>query len=321
MSSGVLIAPFPARDLERLADESYHGVLASLGFEQRCREIPEAVGSAGYAVAVPFNDRRDVEYETNLAWFSKHGWHQPECEEAGYAGCVAEWLEQASAMTDETIRVAIDVSSMSRSRMAAAIEHLLTVTPDARLEVDFLYAPAEFAEPSKEEEPPVLDVAPVSGFFAGWWSALDFPLRVIIGVGYEFEQASSAINALEPFETQVYVPEGDDGDYLPEVIKANKGLMQTEGVIQDTVRYKVPDPFSCMRRLEASLLRLKSERRIAFVPLGPKIFSICAMLVAGLHPESTQVIRVSAGSRQEPENRCSDRTVCGLKMTIEPGSR
>jgi hypothetical protein len=322
MTSGLLIKAFPARSLERLGEARYDGFLASLGFEQRSREIPEAVGAPGHRVAVPFSDRQDEEeYDTNQAWFAEHQWQQPECEEASYAACVADWLTQASADASETIRVGVDVSSMSRRRMAAVVEHLMTVSLDARLEVDFLYTPAEFDEPSEEEEPPVLDVAPVSGFFAGWWSALDFPLRVIIGVGYEFERASSAINALEPFETQVYIPEGEDDQYMTEVIKANKGLMETEGVIQETVNYRVPDPFSCLQRLESSLVRLKGERRVALVPLGPKIFSICVMLVAGLYPESTQVIRVSAGDRQEATNRRSNRTVCGLTVTMEPGSR
>jgi hypothetical protein len=320
-SSGLLIGPFQTRALEHLGLEHYDGFLASLGFEQRSREIPEAIGTPGHRVAVPFGDHKEKEYETNRAWFTEHEWIQPNCDEASYSECVAEWLTQASAGTTDAVRVAVDVSSMSRRRMAAVVEHLLTVSSEVRLEVDFLYTPAEFDTPGDEEEPPVLDVAPVSGFFAGWWSALDFPLRVIIGVGYEFERASSAINALEPLETQVYVPEGEDGQYLPEVIRANKGLMETEGVMQETVHYRVPDPFSCLRRLESSLVRLESTRRVALVPLGPKIFSISAMLVAGLHPESAQVIRVSAGDRQESTNRRSNQTVCGLTLTIEPRSR
>jgi phage tail protein X len=321
MSSGLLIKAFPARRLEQLGAERYDGFLASLGFERRSREIPEAVGTPGHRVAVPFGDRQTEEYAVNLAWFTEHGWGQPECTEETYEKCVTDWLANASTASSDTIRVAVDVSSMSRHRMAAVVEHLMTRPLESRLEVDFLYAPAEFDEPSEEEEPPVLDVAPVSGFFAGWWSALDLPLRVIIGVGYEFERASSAINALEPLETQVYVPEGKDDRYMAEVIKANKGLMETEGVMPETISYRVPDPFSCLRRLESSLGRLKSERRVALVPLGPKIFSICAMLIAGLYPESSQVIRVSAGDRQEAINRRSDQTVCGLTVTLEAGSR
>jgi hypothetical protein len=322
MSSGPLIEPFPSGGIERLGEEHYAGVLASLGFEGRSRQIPEAIGSAGHAVAVPFGDRHDKEYDANLAWFKEHQWLLSECDEGGYMERVEEWLAHSCSGAADEVAVAVDVSSMSRSRMAAVVEHLMTARLDLRLQVDFLYTPAEFGKPSEEEEePPVLDVAPVSSFFAGWWSALDLPLRVIIGIGYEFERASSAINALEPFETQVYVPKGKDGRYLDAVMKANKGLMETEGVIPEKVHYKVLDPFECLRSIESSLARLKSERRVALVPLGPKIFSICALLVAGLHPDSSQVIRVSAGDRQEPSDRRSDGTVCGLRMTVEPGTR
>lgn len=317
MTTQPRIRPFPARGVDDLAGAYYDGVLASLGFERRSRDIPAAMPVPGSAVAVPFLDRHEGAYAENKTWFDEHNWEQPELEERDYFVWVDAWLRERAKADETTAKVAIDVSSTSRSRMAAVVEALLSLPPDVRLDVDFLYAPAAFEEPSDEDEPPVFSVAPVSGYFAGWWSALEAPLYAIIGVGYELERASCAINMLEPERSEVYVPDGNDPRYLEEVRKANRGLMEARGV-EHEILYDVHDPFSCFRQLESSISRLERDQRVALVPLGPKIFAICAILAAGFHLPSTQVIRISAGERQRPIPRESDGNLYGLTLALSP---
>ncbi len=317
MTAQPRVRPFPARGIDELADAPYDGVLASLGFERRSRDIPAAVDPTPSAVAVPFGDRHEDTFAENKEWFDDHEWEQPQFEEAEYFAWVDAWLQARAEEASGVARVAVDVSSTSRYRMAAVIEALLSLPPETRLEVDFLYAPARFEEPSSEDEPPVFSVAPVSGYFAGWWRALEAPLYAIIGVGYELERASCAINMLEPERAEVYVPDGNDPRYLEEVRKANRGLMETRGV-EHEVLYDVGDPFSCFRQLEASISRLERDQRVAIVPLGPKIFAVCAILAGGLHLDSTQVIRITAGERQRPIPRESDGNVYGLTLSFSP---
>lgn len=319
MRSPLRIRSFPATTLEGLANKGYDGVLASLGFERRSRDIPAGMQSADNAVAIPFEDRHEAAYAENKKWFDDHDWNQPEIDDdSDYFGFVDGWLRERVAAAEGHAHVAVDVSSTTRARMAAVVEAILNLPRETRLDVDFLYAPAAFEEPSDEDEPPVFNVAPVSGYFAGWWNALEDPLYAIIGVGYELERASSAINTLEPEMTEVYVAHGSDERYLREVRKSNRSLMTTKGVRREEVLYDVSDPFSCFHQLEASISRLEKENRVALVPLGPKIFAVCAILAAGLHLDRAQVIRVSAGERQRAVNRKGDGNVYGLTVALSP---
>lgn len=320
MRSPLRIRPFPATTVGELANADYDGVLASLGFERRSRDIPAAMESPANAVAVPFEDRHEESYAENKKWFDNHpDWDQPElANESDYFGFVDGWLRERVVAAGGHARVAVDVSSTSRPRMAAVVEAILNLPVETRLDVDFLYAPAVFEEPSDEDEPPVIDVAPVSGYFAGWWNALEDPLYAIIGLGYELERASSAINTLEPETTEVYVAYGSDARYLKAVRNSNRGLITTKGVRREEVLYDVSDPFSCFRQLEASISRLEKEKRVALVPLGPKIFAVCAILAAGIHLDRAQVIRVSAGERQRAINRKGDGHLYGLTVALSP---
>jgi hypothetical protein len=128
--------------------------------------------------------------------------------------------------------------------------------------------------------------------------------------------AASALDLLEPAEAQTFIPKGSDPKYLKAVREANEGIGDWCAVDPEEVFYAVSDPFSCFRQLEARVRRLQVDRRVALVPLGPKIFALIAMLSAALHPGACQVIRVSAGTHQEPIPRSSDGDLFGLTLAI-----
>ena len=313
------VLPSEQATLDDLRERRYDAVLASLGFEYRCREIPAALAPAGSRYAIPFEDHTsDADYALNKQWFDGNGWEQPAVGEAAFASWVFSWLEGLNDEADGPLRLAVDISSMSRPRMAGIVEALLSLPRRRRIEVDFLYTPAKFEPPRPASDPHVFDVAPVTPYFAGWWSDLEAPLWVLIGVGYELELASSAIDALEPAKTEAYVPQGDDERYLDKIKEANAALLDYPGALHLTTFYAVSNPFACFRQLESRLEQLTPAHRIALVPLGPKIFAVCAMLAAALHPAATQIIRVSAGARQLAVNRYSDGNVYGLTAVVGP---
>ncbi len=310
------IIPYPVRTLAHADASGYDAALASLGFETRCREIPAAIGAPAIRRVIPFGDRHEHDYATNQQWFADNGWELVDVVEKNVATWTADWLAGLSRGRSEAVRVAVDLSSMSRLRIAAAIEALLSLPADARASVDLLYTPAEFEPRDPNADPQVFDVAPVSDYFAGWWTDLSAPLVAIIGVGYELEMAASAIDKLEPETAVVFIPAGEDDRYAPAVADANVALMHANGVASQP--YAVADPFGCFGRLEATLAKHERRFRVAFVPLGPKIFAACAMLAAGLHQESAQVIRVTSGSRARAVNRRSNGKLCGLTVLDEP---
>lgn len=310
------IHAFAPRRIRDLKEQRYDAFLASLGYEERSSQIPEVLTPPTIRTAVPFGDRHECHWEANKQWYDKTDWDQPELSEDDFSPWVDSWIRDLAGGSAR--RLGVDVSSMSRRRIAAVVETLLTLDSEDRLAVDFLYTPAEFGPPASGADPPVFEVAPVSSYFAGWWSDLELPLVAIIGVGYELELASSAIDTLEPGGAEVFMPDGEDERFREEVLKANKGLMSTKIVREPASTYLVSDPFTCFRQIEASLKEVESTNRVSLVPLGPKIFAVCSMLVAGMYPDSAQVIRVSAGERQEAIDRRSNGKVCGLTVVVAP---
>jgi hypothetical protein len=156
-----------AQNLASIGGDHYDAAIASLGFETRCRQIPEALGHLANTAVIPFDDRHELAYKTNERWFREHSWERIEIPEEEIVEWAQTWLRGLCARRPEPTRVAVDVSSMSRPRIAAVIEAMLSLPQQAQVEVDLLYTPAEFSPPDRSQDPPVFNVAPVSDHFAG----------------------------------------------------------------------------------------------------------------------------------------------------------
>ena len=312
------IGSFPARALPALDPGDYDAALASLGFETRSRRIPERLADVGRRTVIPFADRHELDYAKNERFFKEHSWEIAEVPEEKIVDWTGVWLAELATGCPEPVRIAVDISSMSRVRIGAVIQALLNLPLDARAQVDLLYTPAKFEPPPEGSDPQVFEVGPVSQYFAGWWTDLSAPLIAVIGVGYEREMAASAIDKLEPERTIVFSPCGEDSRYATEVTRANRALLEPGEEDSHVTEYEVADPFACFYILESTLARLERRFRVVMVPLGPKIFAACTLLAAGLHPQSSQVVRVSAGDRQEGIDRESNGKLCGLRVLVVP---
>jgi hypothetical protein len=314
------IGSFPARKLGELDSGDYDAALVSLGYEKRARQIAEQLLEVPDRTAMPFADRHELDYDANERWLRETGWKLPDVADEEIVAVTSAWLGELAGGREDPVKVAIDISSMSRVRIGAVIQALLSLPADARAQVDLLYTPAEFETGRGRNDPQVFEVGPVSRYFAGWWTNLSAPLVAVIGVGYEREMAASAIDKLEPAGTIVFASAaaGEDVRYANEVASANQALLDAGKESTPVLRYDLADPSGCFYLLESTLARLERHFRVVMVPLGPKIFAACAMLASALHPQSSQVIRVSAGEREKGLNRESDGNLCGLRVVVMP---
>lgn len=316
MTSILRILPWTARQLRELPPAGYHGVLATLGYEPRSREVPLQLKEAVVKLAPAFVGQHVGSYEINRDELVRAGFDVAPVEEPAFPEVVRTFLGAVVEVTNGALpRVAMDISSTSRWRIATIVEELAQPEPGTALIVDLLYAPAVFEAPPATDAP-ILNIEPVSPYLAGWWDDLDQPLAAIIGVGYEREHASSAIDRLEPEQTHVFVPHGVDPCFLKEVERANQGLLEQTRNIQLPVPYAVTEPYQTFQAIETLVRRLRGSQRVAVVPLGPKIFAACAALVCGLHHPAAQLIRVSANERREPIQSQADGSICGLRIVV-----
>lgn len=313
----VAIRPWMARSLPDLAQgEQYDGALVSVGYEPRSAAIGVALGSrAGHKVAVEFPEQRTESYMRSLKLLSDEGFALSQHWEAKFPAFAAEWLD-GLACRPAHARVAVDVSSMNRKRIAAIVEALAHVRPVASLTVDLLYAPAQLTLPPGLPEG-VLSIAPVSSYFAGELQA-DASTVGLVGVGYEPNKAAGALSSLEIPCGTIYIPSDTDAEIHAAVLQANRGLL--EGADEhEQVEYDVLDPFDCITRLEGrshSLLRAGDVP--AIIPLGPKIFALSGCIVAAIHHPQVQVWRASFDANEHPLEREPDGSACGVTVHIEP---
>lgn len=313
----VQVSPFAARKLED-TDETYDIVLATLGYEKRARAIAQAMGSAHHRAACGFDSYRVLSYSENWAWFSDNGFQVLEPGDANYRAWLEAWLSEAVASAavaagdGAPIRVAIDVSSMTRSRIACALETASKLGERHPLAVDFLYTPALYQDPPEEPDF-TASIEPVTPFFRGWPPDPMRPPAALIGLGYEIDKAAGAKEYLELKDIWAFMAAGDDPKYA-EKVHENNELLWGEIEPERLVQYAISDPYALFVRLESQLFGMlcQGRARALVLPMGPKIFALVAMVAALHHHPEAGVWRVR--QLETPVQRISNGQLYGLRV-------
>jgi hypothetical protein len=202
---------------------------------------------------------------------------------------------------------------MSRLRLAAVIAGLLRASKPSGIIADFVYAVAEWSPPAAEPEPMVTAGA-VLPLFAGWSDRPELPTVAIVGLGYEPDKAVGAYEYLEATGVWVFLPYGTDPRYEHAIANANRTLLNQ--VPNDRrIDYRVDQPVSCFGTLEAVTYGAMTSSRPVLLPFGPKIFTLCALLVACLRRD-VPVWRISTGQLGTAMDRVASGKVVGLRAVF-----
>jgi len=289
----------------------YDLVAAALGYEERARHLFECHRfSAAYKVAWEFAENHVLSFEANKNHFSAAGFNIENSPDLP-----RRWI--ASALSDNSVQrrkachVCVDISSLSRKRLAMWIEAFATAKSDFPIEVDFYYSAAKFVMPSENTAPNVC-AGPVSSYFAGWALDPGFPTSLVLGLGYEPDRAIGAVEYLEPKEVVALEPISKEPRFTTAIVEANQQVMALKPQI---VRYRVERPYETVMLLDAVLASLERRSRPILLPFGPKIFALSSLLVAKLHP-TVAVWRVSPGAGEEPLQRYPNGEIFGLRAVF-----
>lgn len=307
------VQPFLARTLSEAPRGTYAAVLATLGYEHRARAIAEALEEAPHLAACGFDDHREISYEDNRTWFSEHGYDVDEPGDENFGEWLRDWLSDrlaASASPSSRTRVAVDISSMTRDRIARALEVALELGERFPLHVDFLYAPAEYHDPPAEPDF-TASIEPVTPFFRGWTPDPMRPPVALAGLGYEIDKAVGAKEYLELRDLWAYVSKGGDERYANKVREANE-LLWDEIEADRIVTYPIADPYGVFVQLESQLFGVLEAGRALMLPMGPKIFALCSMVAALHHQPEVGVWRVRQA--ETPVPRFSNGELYGLTV-------
>lgn len=309
----VRIAPLIARTVDDFAEEIYDAALVSVGYEQRSSALARVLREKPTMTrAVEFDGDRNEVFEENRDFYEREGWELSEDWGEGFERLAVEFFEEQRGG-----RILVDVSSMTRWRIAAVVAALEELEIDADITVDLVYLPAVYIDPP---DPPaaILRLKPASTFFSG---SLDSrgATTCILGLGYEPEKAAATIEALEPSEVIAFVPIDTGDEYTSEVEKANQGLLSGRMKVE-RIDYDVDDPYGCFVVIEQLVNDLIADgKRPALVPMGPKIFAAVCLLVGSRHQDEASVWRASFRGAEDPIDHVAKGDVFGLRISVGNG--
>lgn len=301
----------------KLSERQYDCILATAGYESRATFAFKTLKVAAQKrTAWGFDERNVLAFHDNVSWFRENGYEVQISNEADVEGWSEHWLSEIANhfRAKEVIKICIDISSLSRRRLASILAALIRVPSGRPFKVDFLYSIAKWNPPS-EEVAPIVSANPVLPFFAGFSERLDLPSVAVIGLGYEPDKAVGAFEYLEAADVWVFYPISLEDEYTRDVGRANKSLLPRVRKNQQ-ISYRVDQPLSCFGRLDGLINRLQSRTRPVLLPFGPKVFALCALLV-GCHRRETPVWHFSSGQYGDPVDRVGSKIV-GLKATFTP---
>lgn len=313
----LFIAPHPTTDLRDITDREYDCLICSLGYESRSRalaeRLPKGVGAAKIHAA-GFLHGHDKAYEDNEQVLSDLDAEIFEASDEDFRTWAVQWFGSTTYQ-----RVAIDISSMSRPRIAAVVEAIQDAGND-QLIADFLYVPQVYKGPALPLEVPAA-LGPVSAAFAGWDTDVERPLVILFGLGYEPFRAAAAIDALEPALAVPFFPHGRNPAFVSDVEVANADVLRLDkqGVTKP-LSYAIEDPFSCFAQLDALISKYveREQARPLLLPLGPKIFALVCLLASAVRSPAVPVWRVSPGLLDRPVDQEPEDVLVTLRVSGAP---
>lgn len=276
--------------------------LASCGYESRSIAlIDRFVQPAPVQVALGYNDGQVLSYSSNVTAFRRYRWRLETVDDDGFDEAVRSALIGAIEGRERP-RVMIDISTMNRRRIALCVQAAIEVSASrGSMTVDFVYSPAKFAGVPRDGAP-ITYFGPVLPRYAGAARSASTSVGAVLGVGYEPARASGILEVLEPKAVWVFCPVGADRRYYSAMRRANAAILREESS-RRIVDYEVGAPTVTFELLEALVSGVTEEHRVVLVPLGPKIFSLLAVLVSEIQERRPAVWRCTSGPFEAPVDR------------------
>lgn len=311
---------FMLLDRGEVNEQTHHDLLiAACGYESRCTQVPLALSSHCSQIhTFAFPDRHDNAFGDHYDTLSKLG--------TIVTADMSEFSDQVSMLASKVrssstpgkiSSVAVDISSLDRERIASVVRAFVLVPSETPVDLTFYYSHGKFeSHPDSAPETIVIN-GPVNGF-SGWTTQPSDPVACVVGLGFEADLALAALETLEPALTVVLIPQHEaDARFENKVRFANASLVRSQSDVR-VLDYDLDHPAETMRTIERVVHSLNGRYRIAVVPLGPKLFALCGMLVATKYEDAIAVWRVSLASGAPSIDMEPTGEVTRLSIRVHP---
>lgn len=302
--------------MNSLTETPYLAVIYSIGYESRSTFVAAQCSAQSDLYGFAFAAQQVGKFSENLAWANANGKAIRVPTEARFASKFRETIFPLirdfyeNSFHDKRPRILVDISSMTRQRIADCIRVLHGLS-EYDLDVDWVYAPATL-DGSEQGNRAIVTNAAVVGFEG--WGDPSLPVTCVVGAGFEGDLALGGIDDIEPEEVWALVPRGYSPGHDNQIHQLNSELLRT--VDQGKVlEYRVDQPLETLLRLDALLGGEIANRRVVLIPLGPKVFALVCALVALSAPESVTLWRLSPEEGRVSHDRAPDGSIVGLTVS------
>lgn len=288
-------------------DSEFDLLIAVCGYESRATHVPQAVSkNVSSIVVLDYESEGVLAYDGNRQTFGELGKVEfLSLNNARYVTDLRAALLRlmANRETETKVRVLFDISCASR-KLISKILLTLDRTIQSHLDLCCAYAVSEFYSPPLDELPSHIS-EPVIGELSGWSNDLSQPPCAVIGLGFEPGRAIGCLDYLEIPEVRLLQPYGPDPKFIDAVERANEQLIHEAGD-SNLLPYSVMNPVDTYLKLDSMVFGLLDKFRPVLIPLGPKIFAVCCIVLAIRHSPNVCVWRTSSGQLGVPHDTKTD---------------
>lgn len=188
------------------------------------------------------------------------------------------------------VSIFIDYSCMTKPWYYSIILYLANKQLAAdNVSAYFGYTPSKYSPPRNPKHN--TEIAPLPGKYI---VPTDKPKALIVCLGYEQNKAEGIIEHLDPKISYIfYAKPALDKKFTEAVEKNNKSIIENN--VNNVYNYAFDDLLGLERELTTLFYMLKDEYSVIIAPLGPKPFTLIAMLMAVKFPQ-IDIWRVGSGS-------------------------
>jgi hypothetical protein len=280
MSRRLVVRPWGIED----SASKYDAVIAAVGYETRASYVSKTlVAATAHKLACGFAEDHLFSYDDNYSWFTTASYEVKEVADAEFLAWIQNSLGPLEKKPKSSCKIRIDISSLSRFRLATLVHYIRSLDWKCEIVVDFVYSMAEYSPPPSRSTAN-RHAGPVISEFSGWWLEPELPPVAIVGLGYEENKALGAVEHIQAADVWLFIPKSPLAKYSSTLSTSNKQLLD---LIPDShkLSYRVDQPFSCFTSLESLVSAAGRKSNPMIFPFGPKIFAICSLLVGCLHPQ------------------------------------
>ena len=278
-----------------LENVSYDIAVLASGYEQRCIYLPAHYNiKAEIKIALAFKENsKELHRMENDVFLIQHGYRLITISGEHYHDLEPYFLTLLKNNSKKHLYMLVDYSSMTKVWYSNFINFLLS---DAKwhdfITIHFSYTPAVYNEPKKFSP---VNINNLVSYPCKKGVGSVKPTALIIGLGLDKNCAEYIRKKIQPAVTYLIYPDpSNDVKNVEKILENNRELIE-----QIEVRNLISFPLFNLEKTDSILtdlcLNLRVKYNIVIAPVGSKVFSLLALLMASRYPD-IEVMRISSGT-------------------------